>query len=133
MVKNMVAAGKCELGWTDTDDFFAAVDDGHPVDCLPARLDDGKTLCIPNTVCIIKGTRNLAAAQRLVDFLLSEKTESKLAHSKSRQIPLGSLNGEPLPERVQELREWAVDSHCLREVAHARGPCLEWLKSEYLR
>ncbi len=62
MVKNMVAAGKCDFGWTDTDDFFVALDDGLPVKMLPIRLEDGATICIPNTVAIIKGTKKLAAA-----------------------------------------------------------------------
>jgi len=50
MVKDLVSAGVCDLGWTDTDDFFEARDNGKPVAMLPVRVDSGKTICIPNTV-----------------------------------------------------------------------------------
>ena len=55
-VKNVVAIGGCDLGWTDTDDFFMAYDRGAKVGMLPIRLKNGDTICIPNTVSIIKGT-----------------------------------------------------------------------------
>ena len=70
-VMNLVAAGTCDLGWTDTDDFFVAKDRGDPVAMLPIRVAEGATICIPNSVAIIKGTQKIAQAQRLVDFLLS--------------------------------------------------------------
>src|ERR1051325_8292937 len=72
-VKDLVAAGVCDLGWTDTDDFFEAKDDGKPVAMLPVRLDNGTTICIPNTVAIIRGTRRETEARKLEDFLLSEE------------------------------------------------------------
>jgi iron(III) transport system substrate-binding protein len=62
-VKDAVAAGVCYAGFTDTDDFFEAKDDGKPVAMHPVRLDDGKTICIPNTVAIIRGTKRTAAAR----------------------------------------------------------------------
>jgi iron(III) transport system substrate-binding protein len=132
MVKNMVVAGKCDFGWTDTDDFYVAVDQQYPVKLLPVRLDDGQTICIPNTVAIIKGTKRSQAAQALVEFLLSAETEMSLARSKSRQIPLGKVDAAELPREVRRLRQWADDAVDLRHIAASRRPCLEWLKSEYL-
>ena len=82
--KNHVAEGTCDFGWTDTDDFFVAQDDSKPVAMLPIRLEDNSTICIPNSVAIIRGTKKLSAAQKLVDFLLSAETELALARSKSR-------------------------------------------------
>jgi iron(III) transport system substrate-binding protein len=61
--KSLVAEGICDLGLTDTDDFFVARDEGKPVAMLPVRLEDGSTLCDPNTVCIIRGTRRMLQAQ----------------------------------------------------------------------
>ncbi len=133
MVKNMVAAGKCDFGWTDTDDVFIALDNQQPVEMLPIRLETGETICIPNTVAIIKGTRKLTAAQQLVDFLLSAETELALARSKSRQIPLGEANPEDLPEEVRQLKSWADDACDLRSLGESRQACLQWLKSEYLQ
>ena len=130
-VKDLVAAGICDLGWTDTDDFFEARDEGKPVQMLPVRLDGGGTICIPNTVAIIQGTRHLAEAQKLVDFLLSEKCELELAAAKSRQIPLGSVQASQLPDDVRQLQRWAAEGVPLSGLGSANTACLAWLKSQY--
>ena len=85
---------------------------------------------IPNTVAIIKGTRRRAAAEKLVDFLLSEEVELELARSKSRQVPLGPVPDELLPDEVRQLRAWVADSADLRPLLPARNDCLEWLMKE---
>jgi iron(III) transport system substrate-binding protein len=133
MVKDLVSAGVCDLGWTDTDDFFEAHDEGKPVAMLPVRLENGKTICIPNTVAIIRGAQHLAAAQKLVDFLLSEKCELALASAKSRQIPLGPVENTRLPDDVKQLQRWAADGVPLGDLGGANAECLTWLKSEYLQ
>ncbi len=89
-VKNLVAEGVCDLGWTDTDDYFEALDAGKHVAALPVRVDGGRTICIPNTVAIVKGARHQAEARRLVDYLLSAQTEVALANSEARQVPRGA-------------------------------------------
>lgn len=132
-VKNLVAAGTCDLGLTDTDDFFLAKDENQPVAMLPFRLDSGSVILIPNTVAIIKGTDHLPAAQQLVDFLLSAQTELALSRSASRQIPLGSMDEMSLPVEVQQLANIAVSAYPLSELATASEACLTWLRSEYVR
>ncbi len=162
-VKDVVASGICDAGLTDTDDVFVAIDNGMPVEMLPVRLTgssagqslrdsepnptqngssphhepDNKltnsTICIPNTVGIIKGTKRLQGAQRLVDFLASAETELALAQSKSRQIPLGPVDRLALPEDVQRLARWSIDGIDLRSLLPARRACLKWLKDEYLK
>ena len=132
-VKDLVSAGVCDLGWTDTDDFFEAHDEGKPVGMLPVRLDNGNTICIPNTVAILQGARHLAAAQKLEDFLLSEKCELALAAAKSRQIPLGPVENARLPGDVQQLQRWAADGVPLGDLGAANAECLAWLKSEFLQ
>ena len=129
MVKNLVASGVCDWGFTDTDDFYSAKDAGKPVAMLPIRVE-GKTLCIPNTVAIVKGTRREKDAQRLVDFLLSKEVELKLARSGARQIPLGPVDEQELPADVKSLKQWTVDTVDLREIAPDREACLEWLKAQ---
>ena len=131
LVKDMVAAGTCRAGWTDTDDTFSALEDGKPVRMLPLRVD-GKTIVIPNTVGIIKGTQRPADAEKLVDYLLSVQTEVALAESTAHQIPLGPVPKEMVPTAVQELLPWAADGHDLRDVLKSRDACLDWLKSEYV-
>ena len=132
-VKDAVANGACDAGFTDTDDFFQAKDAGQPVIMRPVQLDDGATICIPNTVAIIRGTRRETDARRLVDFLLSAETELALARSKSRQIPLGPVPEEQVPAEVRELRGWTADGVPLANLLPARNECLAWLKAEYVQ
>lgn len=133
VVKDLVAAGRCEFGWTDTDDFFLAVDDGKPVEMVPVRTDSGKTICIPNSVAIIKGTKRLRRAQRLVDYLLSKEVETRLANSRSRQIPLGPVDPALLPDELDRLVSWAADGIDLSDLESAHADCLKWLQAEYLQ
>ena len=132
-VKNLVAEGVCDVGLTDTDDFFEARADGKPVAAFPVRVDGGRTICIPNTVAIVRGARQLAAARRLADFLLSAEEETALARSGSRQIPLGPVDEAQLPSDVRMLRPWAADGVSLSGLDSARRDCLAWLRTECLR
>jgi len=146
-VKDVVAMGTCVAGLTDNDDAFVAIDDHLPVEMLPVRLagptDDTSgqhstnpksvTICIPNTVGIIKGTHRRDAAQRLVDYLTSAQAELALARSKSRQIPLGQVDSSKLSDDVRKLAEWSKDGVDLRPLLDARRDCLKWLTSEYLK
>ena len=132
-VMNLVARGICDFGWTDTDDFFVAKDRGDPVAMIPIRLENKSTICIPNSVAIIRGTKNLTKAQRLIDFLLSAETELALARSKSRQVPLGSIDESRLPPEVKRMQPWVESGYDLSRLGTAREDCLDWLKSEYLR
>lgn len=133
-VKNIVAAGDCDFGWTDTDDFFVAKDDGAPVEMLPVRIGsalNGPTVVIPNTVAIIRGAKRETAAKRLVDFLLSAEIELALAKSTARQIPLGEVDESRLSDDVRGLKQWAADGYDLRDLGSARTECLDWLRHAY--
>ncbi|MFH0911928.1 MAG: extracellular solute-binding protein [Planctomycetota bacterium] len=131
--KQAVAQGACDIAFTDTDDYFVARDAGKPVAMLPVRLENRSTICIPNTVAIIRGTRRREQAERLADYLLSEEVELDLARSSSRQIPLGPVPEALLPEEVRSLKDWARDGYALSGTLPARNACLEWLKSEYVK
>ena len=137
MVKALVAAGSCDLGFTDSDDYFSALDAGAPVAMIPARLADvspnagESTILIPNTVAILRGAPHRSAAERLVDFLLSAEGELLLARSPSRQIPLGPLDDTQLPNAVRELREATKANTQIGDLSLAREQCLSWLKQEY--
>ena len=131
MVRDVVAGGSCDFGMTDTDDVFAARDSGFKVEMLPIRID-GKTLCIPNTVCILKSSDRPAEATQLLEYLLSEGVELELART-ARQIPLGSIADDKLPAEVRPLARWAQESWNVAEAADIAPACLEWLKSEYAR
>lgn len=145
-VKDAVAAGECDLGWTDTDDYYEAVDDNKPVAMLPLLIDDPTrtpppksekgsqahhyTIVIPNTVSLIRGCRHPSPAKKLIDFLLSAETELTLANSKSRQTPLGPVDSAQLPPDVRKLAAYVGQGYDLRSLESARRDCLAWLKSE---
>ncbi len=131
-VKDLVAAGVCDFGWTDTDDFYVAEDAGMPVAMVPVRVDGGATISIPNTVALIHGSSIVEQAQQLADYLLSAENELALSRSKARQIPLGPVDESQLPDDVRQLKEWAADGYDLNQLAAAHRECLDWLKTEYL-
>ena len=130
--RSLVADGACDFGFTDSDDYFGANDEGKPVAALPVRVN-GKTICIPNSVAIIRGTQRFEKAQKLVDYLLSAETELRLAKSESRQIPLGPVDKEQVPEELRPLVEWGAAGADLRPLLPDRQAVILWLKSEYLR
>ena len=131
-VKNLVATGACILGLTDTDDYFVAVDAGQPVAAIPVMVEE-KALLIPNSVAIIKGTKHRKQAEALVDYLLSAEVELELSQSQSRQIPLGKVNWDQVPEEVQKFRPYIKLAYPLTDLVKQRKRTLDWLKSEYLK
>lgn len=136
-VKDAVADGVCDFGWTDTDDCFEAIDDKKPVAMepilvwAPIKASPGPyTVVIPNTVSLVKGSRHRENAEKLIDFLLSAETELTLAKSKSRQIPLGPVEKAKLPPDVVKLAVSVSQGYDLRKLEQARRECLGWLKTE---
>ncbi len=135
-VKDLVAGGTADAGFTDTDDYFEAKDAEKSVTARPATVGDGATICIPNTVAIIRGRNQMSDAQKLADFLLSARVEIALAKSKSRQIPIGNLDEKAkaqIPPEVQELIPAAARGYPLNDLLKLRNECLKWLKAEYLK
>ncbi len=130
-VKNLVAEGVCDVGWTDTDDYFVGIDDGAEVSMFPIRVK-GKTICLPNSVAMIRGTKRKDEAAKLIDYLLPEKVEIALAKSASRQIPLGPVESVDIPKDVQPLADWAKESVDVTQFAKSRNECLNWLQAEAL-
>lgn len=130
-VKDLVAEGACQLGFTDTDDVFVAIDQGKPVRMLPVRLKSGKTICLPNSVAKIKGCPHPDLADKFIRYLLSEEVEIMLANSASRQIPLGPVDASQLPRDLQPLLLWAAEGVSLDGAAQHDQEVLNWLNQEY--
>ncbi len=104
-----VGVGQYAVGLTDTDDAVAEIEAGKPVVML---FSDGDTLFIPNTVAMISGCPNPPGARKLIDYLLSAEVETKLAQSKSRQIPLNpqvKLGAIKHLEEARTVRPLTVD------------------------
>ncbi len=130
-VRDLVAAGVCELGLTDTDDAFAALDAGAAVGILPVRLSDDATICIPNTVAMIRNCPHPDTAGQLIRFLLSAEAETLLASSAARQIPLGPVDESQLPEEVRHLLPYAAAGGEPAAAAAEDERVLEWLQGLY--
>ena len=131
MTKALVAEGVCDIGFTDTDDAFAAIDADKPVDMLPVRLESGRTICLPNSVALIKNCPHPAAAKKFIDFLLSAESELQMANSPSRQIPLGPVDELQLSPALLQLQKWAADGVSLEGAASVNRQVLDWLTTEY--
>ena len=130
-VKDLVAEGACDFGFTDTDDAFAAIDAGKPVRMVPVRLESGQTICLPNSVAMIRDCPHPEVAAQFIEYLLSEEVELALARSASRQIPLGPVDRTRLPPEVAELTDWAAEGVPLDGGAEHDQEVLDWLAEEY--
>ena len=98
--RDKVVEGTKRIGFTDTDDVNDALVKKKSVAMIYPDQADGQigTLVIPNTAMLIKGAKHEADAKKLLDYLISEKTESNLAYAKSAQMPL--LPGVDRPKNV---------------------------------
>ena len=132
-VMRLVSEGEYAWGWTDTDDYNRARQKGAPVAMVfpDAGEDELGTLFIPNTVCILEDAPNPDAAQRLVDYILSEEVERKLASLDGAQIPLhAALKDEPHQLPIERMRPMEVD---YREIGAQIDQRNEELKAMFLR
>lgn len=104
VVRDMVAAGQLAFGLTDTDDACGAVADGAPVEIVFPDQGVGEmgTLIVPNTVALIDGGPNPENGQKLIDYLLGQRTAEKLIEIEWSHVTL---------------RPVAVESQCIQELA----------------
>jgi len=85
-----VASGQLAWGLTDTDDALIEMDAGMPVEIIypDQRPEQMGALRIPNTVAVIAGGPHPVAAAQMANYLVSEKTEGRLAMGASGQFPI---------------------------------------------
>jgi iron(III) transport system substrate-binding protein len=102
VVVRFVGRGEAWIGLTDSDDIAAGARAGLPVAPLP--LTD-ESLLIPNTVAIIRGARNPAAAQALFEYLQKRAVMDRLvaAHALEGATPPATALPVNWREVVQDL------------------------------
>lgn len=130
-VATAVGRGQLTWGLTDTDDAFVEIAQGRPVAIVfPDQGDDQPgCLFIPNSLGILRGGPHPQVARRLVDYLLSEEVETRLAQGESGQFPLNPrvtarppAIGDVAPRRMQ------VD---FRAAADGWEDASAWLRNEF--
>jgi len=99
-VKKRVVKGELACGLTDTDDAFEAIKEGANVGIIFLDQQGIGSLIMPNTVNLIKNAKHSENGKKLMDYLLSKKTEAKLARS-CAQMPLHK--GVDVPENIPSL------------------------------
>ena len=92
--RDRVLSGEALLGLTDTDDIEVVRRQGASI--AESLFDQEGTVVLPNTVSLVKGGPHPEEGRALIDYLLSEEVERRLAASSSRQIPVRA--SVPVPE-----------------------------------
>ncbi len=137
-VVRAIAEGEIDAGLTDSDDVWAAKENGWPVEMNFERDSAAKegetaapwrsrgTLVIPNTVALVKGGPNPEEAGRLAAFLLSPDVERILAASRSRNTPtLPAVLAEYPDLAFPEV--WAIRPSEILEASDSAGALAERL------
>jgi iron(III) transport system substrate-binding protein len=96
---DLVANGEFAFSLVDSDDVVSRMRQQLPIELVYPDQGEGKIGCfiIPNAAVLIAGAPHPELGKRLIDYLLAEQTEAKLARSDAAQIPLHS-NVEGPPE-----------------------------------
>ena len=94
-----VRTGEAAYGFTDTDDALAAIARGARLTMwlprtLPAGMEAGGTMIVPNTIAIVRGgPAAREAVDRVVAWFVSGAAEEMLCRSASRNLPLVADTG----------------------------------------
>jgi iron(III) transport system substrate-binding protein len=108
-VRDAVVAGRVAIGLTDTDDAVGAVRRGQPLAMVFPDQDAEGAFGVYMTVARVKGGPNPAAAQKLAEYLVSEKAELRLIELGAVQLSVRP-NGPMAKEiGVQRPKLWFMD------------------------
>ena len=115
---DLVAQGRYDFALVDSDDAISRIQKGSPIKIVyPDQGQNGLgVLVIPNAVMLIKNAPHPQAAKKLMDYLLSPKTEAALAKAKCAQIPLHP--GVAQPTMLKPIQALKVMHIRYSEVAH---------------
>jgi len=126
---DFVAAGQYDFSLVDSDDAVNRMKQGKPITMVyPDQGENGiGCFIVPNAAVLIKGAPHPEAARRLIDYLLSRKTERKLAFADCAQIPLHpDVQTPPELKPISEIKVMQVN---YAEVAKTMVKIQPFLKS----
>ena len=84
-----VSQGKVEIGMTDSDDIAAEIREGERIHSLELFED---SLLIPNTVAVLRQAPHPASAEKLFQYLQSNKVRDRLIAAEALEKPIGTPN-----------------------------------------
>lgn len=102
-LKTLIARGELAWGVVDTDDANLALVEGAPVAQVVPDQDGLGAVLLPNSVMLLAGAPHADEGRKLIDFLLSQEVERRLAASDAVQIPLHG--GPPADLEVMQV-DW---------------------------
>jgi iron(III) transport system substrate-binding protein len=88
VVRDMVVRGEVHVGLTDTDDVNVALEAKQPIAMVLPDRDGLGVPVMPNMVSLIRDAPHADEGRKLIDYLLSDEVERRLAQSDAVQIPL---------------------------------------------
>ena len=126
---DFVAAGQYDFTMVDSDDAVNRIRQGKHITMV--YPDQGKNgigcFIVPNAAVLIKGGPHPDAARKLIDYLLSKKTEQKLAFADCAQIPLHP--GVKTPPELKSIKDIRVMHVNYAKVAKKMVEIQPFLKS----
>lgn len=126
-VKKRVMNGELAFGLTDTDDAFEAKKESNEVDYIFLDQEGNSigTLIMPNALSLIKGSPQSENGKKLINYLLTRETETKLAKS-CAQMPL--IKGTEVPDNLTSLdniKPMRIDYKETSDKLETIQPCLK--------
>jgi iron(III) transport system substrate-binding protein len=102
---DFVAKNHYIFSLVDSDDAVARLRQGEAITLVYPDQKEGElgVFVVPNAIMLIKGASHPKEAQALMDYLLSKKSEEKLAFADCAQIPLHS--GVLMPKELKPLSQ----------------------------
>lgn len=103
-----VVRGELDLGLTDSDDYYAAVQGGARLSMvaipqLPAGATGAGAMLVPNSVSLVQGAPHPAEADELIKFMLSDEVRIWLHASRSGNLLIPPVEPAAAPRSVAEL------------------------------
>jgi len=128
---DFVATGEFGFALVDSDDAVDRIRQGKPLDIIYPDQRDGEAgaFIVPNAVALIRGGPNPENGRRLIEYLLSNETEGKLAAAGCAQIPLHPGVTPPRELRpIEQIKTTKVNYAELAEKLQVIQPILrEWV------
>ncbi len=128
---DFVGSGEFEFALVDSDDAVDRMRHGKPIDIVYPDQGEGEVgvLIVPNAVALIRGGPNPDNGKTLIEYLVSKKTERKLAVADCAQIPLNPGVTPPKELKpIDQIRTTKVNYADLAAKLQAIQPVLkEWV------